>query len=784
MRLYGRAQTSIDVQPSQRSRTVHALVSMSAKKVSFSEEEVTDTGNLRVASLRAMIPPSCVYEDHPGDLTVYSQVIDSRQAINSMLAGSDDRLLVTIGLSRQSHDKAALSQLADELASLTADFRGELLIILQADAAMSPDPSTEEEAYNFNRAVRQSRELMLELNRLGLPTAVEFRDTITPQFFADLLSWASVSGRTESLMELVSGLSMPVGLTVPASDAAGVLKAIDVTGGANHFLGVSAEGVCGVVQSTGNPDVIAVFEAGTGGEGAAKALASVHKERPSTSLMIALPPPALTSAAMDASIATFTAQLTGGGSLATRVLGLQLQLPPQATTRLTLQPLLSKLAAAVKERRRTSTLRRASAAAEGTETDNLHISDVRPLLPPAILLEELQRDAMQASIVAKSRRELAAVLSNRSDRLAVFAGPAVVDSPKAAIEYGARLASLAREVTPSRRQAAAKPPPSRRLHACDHHHHHHHHHHPCAWQVSDDIVLVMRTELFTEVSPSAGPWPGLLFDPNKDGSYLINSGIRQSRELLLELGRLGVPTAVEFRETITPQFFADVLTWATVSAQSETLVELVSGLSMPAGLRAPTEAESGTEDAASARTSVSAAKQAQHFLGVTAHGLAGVVEAIGNDDCAMVLGGGRGTGAERAARVLEACALDKDTAVVAECHSGGAVDSEQTTMAADIAAAIAAAKAAPRAVILGSYLLAGAQRSGGQPIHGLSVTDPCEPTRPSPTESPARVPCPRVACPSCLPGCLPSVAARRLWLLALPPFCAAWAHRALLSRSS
>jgi len=382
------------------------------------------------------------------------------------------------------------------------------------------------------------------------------------------------------------------------------------------------------------------------------------------------------------------------GSLSSKVIGLHLRLTSASATPKTLAALLNKLAAAVSERRRSRVLRRPSSATAGTETDNLRIADVRPLLPPACLLEELPRDAAQASAVASARQDIAQILSGESDRIVVLAGPAVVDNASAALEYGARLAALSREV-------------------------------------KDDVLLVMTAEIFAPVTPSTSTWPGLLFDPKKDGTYAINQGIRESRNLLLQLARLGLPTALEFRETITPQFFADLLSYASVNASSETLAELVSGLSMPAGLYA-SKRGGAEDDVARAVEARAAAGEARHFLGVTAHGLAGIVESTGNYDCAIVLGGGGGTPGERARHVLEACRAEGGShAVVASCGGGGAIDAEQIAMVKGLLPAIAASQPAPRGVALHSYLLSGAQIAGrrageeSHSIRGLSITEPC-----------------------------------------------------------
>ena len=651
------------------------------------------TNNVRVASLRALQPPSCVFEELPGDVSVYSQVIDTRQAVANMLAGSDDRLLVVVGLPRVANDVGGLKLLAEALASVAPGLRADLVIVLAADAVVTQDPAGDG-SYLINRGIRESREHMLQLNKLGVPTAIEFRDTFHPQFFADLLSWASLSAQSEPLQELCSGLSMPVGVRVPATDSSAVIKALETGSGTHHFLGVSTEGVCGVVKSTGNPDVIAVVVAGEG-EGASaqqlsEAMASVHRQRPSAALMAEFGPDALKAASLDESVGALCKDICSGGSLGSRIIGCQLRVPTKNATAASLSAMLAKLASATQTRRRSVSPRRPGSAAAGQETDNLRILDVRPLLPPACLLEELPREKAGAELVLQSRSAIGQILSGQSDRLLVLAGPAVIDQPSAALEYAARLSSLAKEV-------------------------------------SGELMIVMKSEIFTPTTPSTGPWPGLLFDPAKDGSYQINRGIRDSRSLLLQLNRLGVPTALEFHETITPQFFADLLSWASLSANSETLGDMASGLSMPAGLRAPAATDTGKEDAATARAAQTAAGEARHFLGVTAHGLAGIVESTGNADCGLMLGGGRGSAAQRAANVLAECASDETRPVIAECGGHGAVDVDMREMAQRIGAAVAAGSPAPRGVAIHSYLLSGSQQTAkaSHVIHGLSVTEPC-----------------------------------------------------------
>ena len=652
-----------------------------------------DAINQRVLSLRALLPPSCVFEELPGNIATYTQVIDTRQAIINMVAGKDDRLLVVVGPAGATADLSALRALAAQLSSLSSSLSSELVIVLRADACMSLATADQ-----VNKGIRRARELLLEINGLGVPTAIEFRDTITPQFFADLLAWANVSARSEAMRELVSGLSMPVGVRAPSSDVASAVRAIDISGGAHHFLGVSVEGVCGVVKSTGHPDVFAMLPAdgAAAGDGFVGALRRLHEQRPQTALVLEL-------GADGTSVTRACEEICRGGTLGARLIGVDLRLAVEGASAggaLDATRLHALAASVTKRRRERLHSLAATTAAAPTETHNLRISAVSPLLPPACLLEELPRTEASAKVVGDARRGVHKVLTGASDRLIVLLGPAAVDDPAVALEYGARLVQLAREV-------------------------------------ADELLVVMRVEINTPVTPSTGPWPGLLFDPARDGSYEINKGIRQSRELLLQLNALGLPCALEFRDTITPQFFADLLAWASVDAGSETLRELVSGLSMPVGVRAPKLDGGTSEDVSTAAAAVAAGGTGRHFLGVTSHGLAGIVQSTGNRDIAITLDGGSGVGTQRAAAVLAACA-GSTAPIVAQCGGsdpaalregslpgGGASDGEQIAMASAVAAAVAAGQPTPCGLSLNSYLLAGAAPVGAPAIRGLSLTEPC-----------------------------------------------------------
>ena len=396
--------------------------------------------NTRIAQLSALLPPSLAFQEVPGDMPTYHQVVETRQQVLDILSGADDRLVVVLGPPADS-EPAALTELATQLQALKPKFEKELLLIVLADAALQPEGT---EAVQINRGLRQARELLLQINRLGLPTACEFADTITPQFFADLLSWSCVSAGSETLRELVSGLSMPAGLRAHFDDASAAVHATSTTGVEHSFLGVSGEGVCGIVQTAGNPDVHVLLRASsylvqTAAEaktGLEAACARVDAERAGAPIVLdgcGLDGPALQRLA-DAVVV----RLGRAGEETPRpfhkggVCGLSAC--PSSTKEV--GPLLASLAAAVAGRRKsTKRASKRAAAATSEETNNLRIVGVRPLLPPACLLEELPREAAHEEVVRKGREELLGVLRGESHRVALLVGPPAVDDAQACLEF-------------------------------------------------------------------------------------------------------------------------------------------------------------------------------------------------------------------------------------------------------------------------------------------------------------------------------------------------------------
>jgi len=325
-------------------------------------------------------------------------------------------------------------------------------------------------------------------------------------------------------------------------------------------------------------------------------------------------------------------------------------------------------------------------------TDDIRIDRLRPLLPPAILMEELPLDEDQARQIATARTEIGEVLLGRDDRVVVVVGPCSVHDTKAALEYAARL-----------KQAA------------DRH--------------RGELVVVMRT-YFEKPRTTVG-WKGLINDPDLDGSFAINRGLRVARGFLRDVVALGLPTATEFLDPITPQFVADLVSWGAIGArttESQVHRELASGLSMPVGFK------NGTSGAVQiAVDAVRSAASPHHFLSVTKQGLAAIVSTRGNPLCHVILRGGSNGPNYSDAHVSEVItALEKagiHGTVMVDCsHANSGKDPRrQPEVFADVAQRIAAGERRIFGLMLESFLVDGRQDPvpGKALVYGQSITDGC-----------------------------------------------------------
>jgi 3-deoxy-7-phosphoheptulonate synthase len=326
------------------------------------------------------------------------------------------------------------------------------------------------------------------------------------------------------------------------------------------------------------------------------------------------------------------------------------------------------------------------------ETDDLRIAGLRPLIPPAILMEELPIGEKSSATVAKGREQIQAILRGDDDRLLVVVGPCSVHDPVAALDYAHRL----REV---------------------------------ADRSASDLLIVMR--VYFEKPRTIVGWKGLINDPHLDETFAINEGLHKARRFLLDVAELELPAGTEFLDPISPQFIADLVSWGAIGARtSESQVhrELASGLSMPVGFK------NGTDGSIQvAIDAIRSASYPHHFLSVTKQGLAAIVETRGNPDCHLILrGGASGTNYEPAAIAQVATALAHaklPARVVVDCSHANSNKSpaKQGDVGRVVAAQIAAGDESIVGVMLESFIEEGRQdvRPGTPLVYGQSITDAC-----------------------------------------------------------
>ncbi len=330
------------------------------------------------------------------------------------------------------------------------------------------------------------------------------------------------------------------------------------------------------------------------------------------------------------------------------------------------------------------------------ETDDLRIEELRPLISPAILMEELPLSEDASTTVADARDSIGAVLRGEDDRLVVVCGPCSIHDPDAGIEYAGRLAE-ARE------------------------------------QYRDDLCIVMR--VYFEKPRTTVGWKGLINDPRLDGSFSINEGLHKARRFLLDVLDLGLAAASEFLDPITPQFYADLVSWGAIGARtSESQVhrELASGLSMPVGFK------NGTGGSVQiAVDAIGSAANPHHFLSVTKQGVAAIVATKGNEACHLILRGGK-TGpnfdkvsVDSAAEQLEAAGLPPRVMVDCSHANSGKNHRVQPDVARNLAGQVADGSEHVFGLMLESFLVEGnqshsqANASTEKLTRGQSITDAC-----------------------------------------------------------
>ena len=326
-----------------------------------------------------------------------------------------------------------------------------------------------------------------------------------------------------------------------------------------------------------------------------------------------------------------------------------------------------------------------------TRTDDIRIGAVRPLITPALLEEWLPVPAATLALVERSRAAISCVLHGADDRLIVVVGPCSIHDHDQAMEYARHL------------QAQAE-------------------------ALAGELLLVMR--VYFEKPRTTVGWKGYINDPHLDGSFAITEGLELARQLLLDVLALGLPVGTEFLDLLSPQFISDLVSWGAIGArttESPSHRQLASGLSCPVGFKNGTDG--GIKVASDA---IQAAQAAHAFMGMTKMGQAAIFETRGNDDCHVILRGGKQTN-YAAADVNAACALLKsaglrEQVMIDVSHANSSKQHQrQITVAAEVAQQIAAGDQRITGIMIESHLNEGRQDIvPGQPLkHGVSVTDAC-----------------------------------------------------------
>lgn len=325
-------------------------------------------------------------------------------------------------------------------------------------------------------------------------------------------------------------------------------------------------------------------------------------------------------------------------------------------------------------------------------TDDVRITDIRPLISPAILMQDFPASHDASKVVFDAREEFRHILKKEDDRLAVMVGPCSIHDTVAAIDYAGRLA-----------EARSK--------------------------YAEDLLLIMR--VYFEKPRTTVGWKGLINDPFMDGSYNINSGLRMARGLLLRLAEMEVPAATEFLDVITPQYISDLIAWGAIGArttESQVHRELASGLSMPIGFK------NGTTG--SVQIAVDGIVSAAHphcFLSVTKQGVSAIVSTSGNDSCHIILRGSTQGPNYSREHVAKAWAAQQRSGIsnriMIDCSHGNSHKKwqEQRIVAEDVAAQLADGDDHIGAVMIESNIRSGNQKcDGSAPLqYGVSITDAC-----------------------------------------------------------
>jgi 3-deoxy-7-phosphoheptulonate synthase len=325
------------------------------------------------------------------------------------------------------------------------------------------------------------------------------------------------------------------------------------------------------------------------------------------------------------------------------------------------------------------------------QTDDLRISAIKELVAPAELLEELPVTEEVANTVFRARQDIHRILHDEDDRLLAVVGPCSVHDPSAAREYAGKLNQLRKEL-------------------------------------EKELVIVMR--VYFEKPRTTVGWKGLINDPDLDGTFHINKGLRLARQLLLDVNSMGLPAGTEFLDLISPQYVADLVSWGAIGArttESQGHRELASGLSCPVGFKNGTN---GTLKIA--LDAIRAASQPHCFLSVTKERHSAIFTTRGNEDCHVILRGGTRPNYDTesiniASEEMETAGF-KPRMMIDFSHANSRKrHQKQIDVGRDVAGQIARGDRRINGVMIESFLQAGRQdwRADEELVYGQSITDAC-----------------------------------------------------------
>jgi 3-deoxy-7-phosphoheptulonate synthase len=324
-------------------------------------------------------------------------------------------------------------------------------------------------------------------------------------------------------------------------------------------------------------------------------------------------------------------------------------------------------------------------------TDDLRIKEIKELNTPEEVIREIPRTLTATRIVTAARNAIHAILNGNDDRLLVVVGPCSVHDPVAAVDYAERLVAL-RE------------------------------------RLADRLEIVMR--VYFEKPRTTVGWKGLINDPDLDGSFDINKGLRLARNVLSAVNNLGLPAGAEFLDMTTPQYIADLVAWAAIGArttESQIHRELASGLSCPVGFKNGTDG-----NVRIAADAVKSASHPHHFMAVTKGGRSAIAATTGNQDCHIILRGGSkpnydAASIDSASAELARCGVMQQMMIDASHANSGKKPENQPLVIADLARQISHGERRIVGVMIESNLVAGRQDvlPGIPPTYGQSITDGC-----------------------------------------------------------